>query len=113
MGELGDVRTAAIEPSLGLLENLHTRWVLLLRTLGPAEWSRQFRHPDWDRPLSLDDTLALYAWHGKHHVAHITELRRREGWKSIRRATRRINFPKREEILVPNERLKVAGEGRS
>jgi uncharacterized damage-inducible protein DinB len=79
--ELGDVRTAAIEPSLALLENLHTRWVLLLRTLGPAEWSRQFRHPDWDRPLSLDDALALYAWHGRHHVEHITELRRREGWK--------------------------------
>ena len=70
--ELGDVKGAPIEPSLALLENLHKRWVLLLRTLGPAEWSRQFRHPEWDKPMSLDDTLALYAWHGKHHVAHIT-----------------------------------------
>jgi hypothetical protein len=78
--ELGDVRTAPIEPSLALLENLHKRWVLLLRTLGPAEWARQFRHPEWDKPMSLDDTLALYAWHGKHHVAHITSLREREGW---------------------------------
>jgi len=79
--ELGDVRTAPIEPSLALLENLHKRWVLLLRTLGPAEWSRKFRHPDHEKPLSLDDSLALYAWHGKHHLAHITSLREREGWR--------------------------------
>jgi uncharacterized damage-inducible protein DinB len=79
--ELGDARTAAIEPSLALLENLHKRWVLLLRSLGPAEWSRKFRHPDHEKPLSLDDSLALYAWHGKHHVAHITSLREREGWR--------------------------------
>ena len=79
--ELGDVRTAPIEPSLALLENLHQRWVLLLRTLGPADWSRQFRHPEWEKPMSLDDSLALYAWHGKHHVAHITTLREREGWR--------------------------------
>jgi len=78
--ELGDARTAPIEPSLALLENLHKRWVLLLRTLGPAEWSRKFRHPEQEKPLSLDDSLALYAWHGKHHVAHITSLRERQGW---------------------------------
>jgi hypothetical protein len=64
-----------------LLENLHMRWVLLLRSLGAAEWSRQFRHPEWEKPMSLDDSLALYAWHGKHHVAHITSLREREGWR--------------------------------
>jgi hypothetical protein len=79
--ELGDVKGAPIEPSLALLENLHKRWVLLLGTLGPAEWSRKFRHPEHEKPLSLDDTLALYAWHGKHHVAHITSLREREGWR--------------------------------
>jgi hypothetical protein len=79
--ELGDVQGAPIEPSLALLENLHKRWVLLLSTLGPAEWSRKFRHPEHDKPLSLDDTLALYAWHGRHHVAHITSLREREGWR--------------------------------
>jgi len=79
--ELGDVKGAPIEPSLALLENLHKRWVLLLSTLGPAEWSRKFRHPEHEKPLSLDDTLALYAWHGKHHVAHITSLREREGWR--------------------------------
>ena len=79
--ELGDVKGASIEPSLALLENLHKRWVLLLRTLGPVDWSRQFRHPEWEKPMSLDDSLALYAWHGKHHVAHITSLRKREGWR--------------------------------
>ena len=79
--ELGDVRTAAIEPSLALLKNLHKRWVLLLRSLGPAEWSRKFRHPEHEKPMSLDDSLAMYAWHGKHHVAHITSLRERMEWK--------------------------------
>jgi DinB superfamily len=79
--ELGDVTTAPIEPSLALLENLHKRWVLLLGTLGAVEWSRQYRHPEHEKPLSLDDSLALYAWHGKHHVAHITSLREREGWR--------------------------------
>ncbi|MFZ3217589.1 MAG: bacillithiol transferase BstA [Candidatus Acidiferrales bacterium] len=78
--ELRDAKSAAIEPSLALLEGLHERWVLLLRSLGPAEWPRQFRHPEQGRLMSLDDSLALYAWHGKHHVAHITALRAREGW---------------------------------
>lgn len=71
---------APIEPSLALLENLHRRWVLLLRSLNSADWKRMIRHPEWDKPMSLDDQLALYAWHGRHHVAHITSLREREGW---------------------------------
>jgi hypothetical protein len=79
--ELADAKTSAIEPSLALLENLHKRWVLLLRSLGPAEWARKFLHPEWEKPMSLDDQLALYAWHGRHHVAHITSLREREGWQ--------------------------------
>lgn len=79
--ELADAKASAIEPSLALLENLHKRWVLLLRSLGPAEWARKFRHPEWEKPMALDDQLALYAWHGRHHVAHITSLREREGWQ--------------------------------
>jgi DinB superfamily len=70
-----------VEPSLALLENLHTRWVVLLKSLGEAEWKRRFVHPALG-PMSLDQTLALYAWHGRHHVAHVTSLREREGWKS-------------------------------
>lgn len=79
--ELADAKTSAIEPSLALLENLHKRWVLLLRSLGPTEWVRKFRHPDWEKPMSLDEQLALYAWHGRHHVAHVTSLRERKRWQ--------------------------------
>lgn len=78
--ELGDVNATPIETSLALLENLHKRWVLLLRSLTPADWSRKFRHPDLGT-MSLDQNLALYAWHGRHHVAHITSLRERNGWR--------------------------------
>lgn len=77
--ELGDTKTTPIETSLMLLESLHARWVALLRSLTPEEWKRNFRHPELG-PMSLEKTLALYAWHGRHHVAHIRKLREREGW---------------------------------
>jgi len=76
--ELADSRTAHIETSLALLESLHERWVLLLRSLSPADFRRQFRHPELGA-VSLEKNLALYAWHGRHHVAHITSLRERMG----------------------------------
>ena len=79
--ELPDGKSSPIEPSLAILESLHKRWVLLLKSLSAADWSRKYGHPDWPKPMSLDDTLALYAWHGKHHVAHITALRERNGWQ--------------------------------
>ncbi len=78
--ELGDVATTPVETSLALLDNLHKRWVALLRSLTPADWARKFRHPEVGA-MSLDQNLALYAWHGKHHVAHITALRERNGWR--------------------------------
>jgi len=78
--ELADARTAPIEPSLALLENLHKRWVLFLRSLAPEDWSRKFRHPELGT-MSLEQNLALYAWHGRHHVAHVTALRERQNWK--------------------------------
>jgi hypothetical protein len=78
--ELPDARTAPVEPSLTLLEFLHRRWLLLLSQLGPEDFSRRFRHPEHGRLLGLDEMLALYAWHGRHHVAHITSLRRRMEW---------------------------------
>jgi hypothetical protein len=77
--ELGDSQATPIETSLTLLETLHGRWVALLRSLTPEQWKRNFRHPDLG-PMSLEKNLALYAWHGRHHVAHITGLREREGW---------------------------------
>jgi hypothetical protein len=78
--ELSDARSAPIETSLVLLECLHARWTLLLRTLGPRDFARQFRHPELGM-VSLDRNLALYAWHGQHHTAHITSLRERMDWK--------------------------------
>ena len=78
--ELPDSRLAAIEVSLSLLESLHERWVILLRSLTPADWKRTFRHPELGL-VNLEHTAALYAWHGRHHVAHITSLRQRMGWE--------------------------------
>ena len=69
-----------VELSLTLLEALHRRWVLLLRGLGPAEWEVRYLHPEHGREWTLDEALAMYAWHGEHHTAHITTLRTRKGW---------------------------------
>ncbi len=76
---LPDNHSAPIEVSLTLLENLHYRWVVLLRSMTEQQWSRTFRHPDLGE-MSLEKQVALYAWHGRHHVAHIVRLREREGW---------------------------------
>jgi hypothetical protein len=79
-GELADSRTGPVEPSLQLIESLHARWVLLLQTLSDADFARSFRHPELGL-VRLDTNLALYAWHGRHHAAHIGGLRQRNGWK--------------------------------
>jgi uncharacterized damage-inducible protein DinB len=76
---LPDASTAAIEDSLCLLELLHVRWVQLFDNMTPADFSREFIHPIRG-PESLDRHVALYAWHGRHHTAHITTLRTRMGW---------------------------------
>ena len=78
--ELPDARTAPVEVSLRLLECLHSRWLGLLRSLSEEQWKRTFRHPDLGL-VTLEQNLALYAWHGRHHVAHITGLRERMAWK--------------------------------
>jgi len=77
--ELGDVPSTPIEVSLALMDPLHDRWVRLLRSLKPGDWKRTFRHPELG-VVALEKNLALYAWHGRHHVAHITELRKKMGW---------------------------------
>jgi hypothetical protein len=77
--ELTDARTAPVETSLTLLESLHHRWVTLLKSLTATDWARTFQHPELG-PMTLEKTLAMYAWHGKHHVAHISSLRERNGW---------------------------------
>jgi hypothetical protein len=76
--ELPDSR-APIDSSLAMLEAVHDRWVRVLRAMAPAEWARRFRHPERG-VMSIEEQLALYGWHGRHHVAHITRLRERNGW---------------------------------
>jgi hypothetical protein len=78
--ELPDARTAPVELSLQLIDSLHARWVRLLGTLSDADFARTFIHPVVG-VMRLDTNLALYAWHGRHHAAHITGLRQRNGWK--------------------------------
>jgi len=77
--ELEDARSAPIDLSLALLESLHERWVVLLRSLGSSDFARLFKHPDIG-VLSVGKNTCLYGWHGKHHVAHVTSLRERMGW---------------------------------
>ena len=77
--ELSDARTAEIGVSLTLLEALHRRWTMLLAALAPADWERTLRHPEVGS-MTIEKQVALYAWHGRHHVAQITALRNRSGW---------------------------------
>jgi uncharacterized damage-inducible protein DinB len=77
--ELRDATGTDLAASLALLDALHRRWVAFLGSLDPKQWERTLRHPEMGT-MTLDRILALYAWHGRHHVAHITALREREGW---------------------------------
>lgn len=77
--ELPEARTAPVEISLALFEALHRRWVLLLQALTAEQWTRCLVHPEMGK-MPLEKYAATYAWHSRHHVAHITELRKRMGW---------------------------------
>ena len=77
--KLGDIGRAPIDTSLALLDALHERWGILLDVMTDADFRRPLMHPQ-SGPMTLDRMLQLYAWHGPHHVAHITTLRRRSGW---------------------------------
>jgi uncharacterized damage-inducible protein DinB len=77
--ELPDSRETPIETSLTMQEALHDRWVHLLRSMSDADFQRKLKHPE-SGTMTLDAMVALYAWHGQHHVAHITSLRERRGW---------------------------------
>jgi uncharacterized damage-inducible protein DinB len=79
--KLEDASEAPIDSSLVLLTTLHDRWVRTLRAMSPEEFERTFRHPETGT-VDLDQQLALYDWHGKHHLAHITSLRDRMGWNN-------------------------------
>jgi len=70
---------APVEWSLELIESLHARWVMLLQSLTEAQWQRGYDHPEGGR-MTVEMATLLYAWHSRHHVAHITHLRAKEGW---------------------------------
>jgi uncharacterized damage-inducible protein DinB len=77
--ELPDAKEAPVELSLGLLDALHARWSYLLRSLTAEDFTKVFRHPALG-VMTLEKNVQLYAWHGRHHTAHITGLRDRMGW---------------------------------
>jgi uncharacterized damage-inducible protein DinB len=76
---LEDARTTPIETSLSLVDGLHDRWVRILNAMSPSDFERKLNHPD-NGIMSLDQMLALYTWHSRHHVGHIASLRTRNGW---------------------------------
>jgi hypothetical protein len=76
---LADSKSTPIEVSLTLMDSVHDRWVRILRSMKPEQFSRKLVHPE-NGERSVDWLLFLYEWHGKHHTAHITELRKQKGW---------------------------------
>ncbi|MEO7102832.1 MAG: YfiT family bacillithiol transferase [Gemmatimonadaceae bacterium] len=77
---LGDIAIVPVEVSLGLLDKLHERFTALLNSMSDDDFKRCYVHPDYHRAVPLREVVALYAWHGRHHTAHITALRERRGW---------------------------------
>lgn len=77
--KLEDARSTPIETSLTLLDAIHDRWLRVLRAMSPSDFGRTLYHPE-NGPMNLDQLLAMYEWHGRHHTAHIANLRAREGW---------------------------------
>ena len=71
---------ADIELSLSLLDSLHARWVVLLTAMSDSDYEKSFVHPESGKEIGLSRNLALYSWHGAHHLAHVTSLRERMGW---------------------------------
>ncbi|MGB0931345.1 MAG: YfiT family bacillithiol transferase [Chitinophagales bacterium] len=71
---------APVDISVHLLKSLHQRWVILLKSMTPEQLKLKFVHPETNAKIPLDINTALYAWHGKHHLAHIEGLKERKGW---------------------------------
>ncbi|MCB0761707.1 MAG: putative metal-dependent hydrolase [Flavobacteriales bacterium] len=69
--ELWDTTHAPVDLALNLIEALHARWVYLLRGMGPEEWTRVFIHPEYRREYRVDQAIGNYAWHCRHHLAHV------------------------------------------
>jgi len=78
--ELPDARSLPVEVSLGLFEGLQRRWTEMFRNLSPEEWKRAYRHSERGL-MTMEQAASIYAWHSRHHAAHITRLRERMGWR--------------------------------
>lgn len=78
--QLNDSSKTPVEVSMTLLEALHVRWVILLNSMAPVDFKRLFYHPEYKKEQPLDGLLGLYAWHGRHHLAHIQNLKDRMKW---------------------------------
>ena len=79
--ELADSKNMPIASALKMLEGLHERWIVLLRSLTEKELNRKFIHPEHGKEFRLDENIGVYAWHCNHHLAHITTLKKNKGWK--------------------------------
>lgn len=79
--ELPDSKNISIESSLLLLEGLHKRWTVLLKSLTDENLERKFIHPEHGNEIPLKENMGVYAWHCEHHLAHITELKKRKNWR--------------------------------
>jgi uncharacterized damage-inducible protein DinB len=79
-GDTADVTAVPVNLSITLLHSLHHRWYELLKTISDDQWERTIYHPEQERKITLWELLLIYAWHGKHHAAHVTNLREQMGW---------------------------------
>jgi hypothetical protein len=77
---LADAETMPIHFSLDIIRNIHARWVFLLKSLDESQFKRTFVHPEYGEVYTIEKMTGLYAWHGRHHLAHITGLKQRNGW---------------------------------
>lgn len=78
--ETPDVLNVPVNYSITLIHSLHHRWYELLKSMTDEDWQRTLYHPEQKREITLWEMLLIYAWHGKHHAAHITNLREQKGW---------------------------------
>ena len=104
--DLADAADTPIETSLILLDALHERWVVLLRSLEPEDFARLLNHPEHATPMSLDMILAHYAWHGAHHTAHITALRDRMAWKAKAKTRKSKTKSRKPKVRTRKSRRK-------
>lgn len=79
--ELADSKNLPIGPSLKMIEGIHERWTVLLNHLSESDYSKLFIHPEHGKEFRIDENIGVYAWHCNHHLAHITETKKRNNWK--------------------------------